>query len=77
MHDSIGDVEQALPGEEEALDGYLKKTPGSDPYALLAGLPGRAVVTDDTSGSGSAARCRSLPGPVPARWSGTDAEATP
>ena len=52
---SIGDVEQALPGEEEALDGYLKKTPGSEPYALLAGLPGRAVVTDETRAQVAAA----------------------
>ena len=59
--DSIGDVEQALPAEEEALDGFLKKTPGSDPYALLAGLPGRAVVTDDSSAQ--AARLDLVPSP--------------
>jgi alkylation response protein AidB-like acyl-CoA dehydrogenase len=45
--DSIGDIEQTLAGEEEALDVYLSKTRGSDPYAPLAGLPGQAVVTDD------------------------------
>ena len=47
--DSIGDVEQTLPGEENSLDVYLSKTPGSDPDSPLAGLPGQAVVGDDDS----------------------------
>ena len=43
--DSIGEIEQTLAGEEDALDVYLKKTPGSDPYEGLAGLPGHSIAT--------------------------------
>jgi hypothetical protein len=44
---AIGDVEQTLAGEEDALDLLLTKSPGSDPYPRAIDLPGHAAVTDD------------------------------
>ena len=48
--DAIGDVEQTLAGEEDALDDYLSKNPGSDPYQSQAGLPGHAELPPERLG---------------------------
>jgi hypothetical protein len=48
--EAIGDVEQSLAGEEEALDHYLCKVPGSDPYPPVVDLPGSADVAGPTGG---------------------------
>ena len=45
--DSIGDVEQILAGEEDALDVCLIKTPGRDFYPPEANLPGHVVIPGD------------------------------
>ena len=47
--DSIGDVEQALAGEEDSLDVYLMREPGFDPYPPESELPGHVVVVNDVS----------------------------
>ncbi len=58
---TIGDVEQTLAGEENALDVYLSKSQQCDPYAPLARLPGHAVVTD--LAAAPAARSNIVPSP--------------
>jgi hypothetical protein len=45
--DSIGDVEQTLAGEEDTLDVYLSRTPGSALYPQQAGLPGHVARPED------------------------------
>ena len=60
--DSIGDVEQTLAGEEDALDVYLKKTPGSDPYDRIGRPAGSRHRYRRTFGARRAARRRLLAG---------------
>jgi alkylation response protein AidB-like acyl-CoA dehydrogenase len=47
--DSIGDVEQTLPGEEITLDDFLCVTPGADFDTRATGLPGQAIVSTDAA----------------------------
>jgi alkylation response protein AidB-like acyl-CoA dehydrogenase len=63
--EAIGDVEQTLAGEDEALDVYLSKAPGHDPYLPLAGLPGHAVASDDANAP--AERSGGVPAPDESR----------
>jgi hypothetical protein len=46
--DAIGDIEQALAGEDEALDPYLSRTPGARLRPPETGLPGDAVIPIDS-----------------------------
>ncbi len=48
---SIGDVEETIAGEDDALDLYVSKKPGVAPYPPAADLPGYAVVPEDVSGA--------------------------
>jgi HAMP domain-containing protein len=45
---AIGDIEQALAGEDDALDPYLRRTPEARSYAQEVDLPGEAVVAIDS-----------------------------
>jgi alkylation response protein AidB-like acyl-CoA dehydrogenase len=47
--DAIGDVEQTLAGEDNALDPYLRRTTAEDPDAGSAELPGRGRVAEPIS----------------------------
>ena len=53
---AIGDVEQTLAGEEEELDIYLCRAPGSNPCSPSEHLPGHAEFRDPRAG-GRRARC--------------------
>jgi hypothetical protein len=66
---AIGDVEQRLPGEEEGLDVYLRRTPGLARDPVPEALPGHAEPSIDPAVDGAepAARPPEPAGPGAAR----------